>query len=72
VLPRPTSLMMTYLPIFSGNDPRPGWVFARLVERVLVKGNRALRGVDFDDARILGRLALNCDLGRGLGEVVVT
>jgi hypothetical protein len=45
VLPRPTSLMMTYLPIFSGNDPRPGWAFARLGERVLVKGNRAQRGV---------------------------
>ena len=73
MLPRPTSLMMTYLPIFSGNDPRPGWVFARLVERVLVKGNRALgASFDFDDARILVRPALNCDLGRGLGEVVET
>jgi hypothetical protein len=72
VLPRPTSLMMTYLPIFSGNDPRPGWAFARLVERVLVKGNRALEAsFDFNEARILGWLALNCDLGRGLGEVVV-
>ena len=73
VLPRPTSLMITYLPIFSGNEPRPGWPFTRLVERVLVKGNRAQQAsFDFDDARILGRLALNCDLGRGLGEVVKT
>ena len=64
---------MTYLPIFSGNDPRPGWAFARLVERVLVKGNRRQRGVfRLDAARILGWLGLNCDLGRGLGEVVVT
>jgi hypothetical protein len=38
-------LMITYLPIFSGNDPRPGKVFARLVERVLVKGYRAQQGV---------------------------
>jgi hypothetical protein len=65
-------LMMTYLPIFSGNDPRPDWAFARFVERVLVKGNRAPRAsFDFNAARILGRLAPNCDLGRGLGEVVV-
>jgi len=33
------------LPIFSGNEPRPGEAFARLVERVLVKGNRAPRSV---------------------------
>ena len=73
MLPRPTSLMITYLPIFSGNEPRPGWPFARLVERVLVKGNRAQQAsFDFDDARILVPLPLNCDLGRGLGEVVET
>ena len=65
--------MMTYLPIFSGNDPRPAWAFARLLERVLVKVTQALgTSFDFDAARILGRLTLNCDLGRGLGEVVVT
>jgi hypothetical protein len=66
-------LMITYLPIFSGNEPRPDWAFARLVERVLVKGNRAQRtSFDFDDARILGWLELNCDLGRGSAKVVKT
>jgi len=28
VLPRPTSLMITYLPIFSGKEPRPFGDFA--------------------------------------------
>jgi len=42
---RPTSLMITYLPIFSGKEARPFWAFARVVKRVLLKGNRALPGV---------------------------
>jgi hypothetical protein len=66
-------LMITYLPIFSGSDPRPDWAFARVVERLLVKGNRALRtSFDFSGARILGQPELNCDLGRGSAKVLVT
>lgn len=41
VLPLPTSLMMTYLPIFSGKAARPFADFA-CWGRMLVKGNRAL------------------------------
>ena len=45
VLPRPTSLIIMYLPIFSGSEPRPFWDFAFVFKRVLLKGNRALRSV---------------------------
>jgi hypothetical protein len=39
----------------------------------LVKGNRAQRAsFDFDEARILVLLPLNCDLGRGSAKVVKT
>jgi hypothetical protein len=34
--------MITYLPIFSGNEARALWTFALLVERLLLKGYRAL------------------------------
>ncbi len=45
VLPRPTSLIIMYLPIFSGNEPRPFWDFAFGFRRVLLKGDRVLRSV---------------------------
>jgi len=38
-------LMIMYLPIFSGKEPRPVWDFAKVLERILVKGNREPRGV---------------------------
>ena len=45
MLPRPTSLMITYLPIFSGNEARPFGDFAWGFKRVLLKGNRVLPSV---------------------------
>jgi hypothetical protein len=38
-------LIIAYLPIFSGNEARPFWDFACVFKRVLLKGNRALKGV---------------------------
>lgn len=49
VLPRPTSLMITYLPIFSGNDARPFCAFACVVRRELLKCDRSLRSVYSND-----------------------
>jgi hypothetical protein len=45
VLPRPTSLMITYLPIFSGSEARLFCGFALAFKRVLLKGDRVLQRV---------------------------
>lgn len=64
--------MITYLPIFSGNEARPFCDFACVFKRLLLKGNRAPQGVYSAKVtlRILGTPRPNCDLSRGLGEVV--